>query len=142
VVTFLQNLSTGLDTAAWTIDLYDAGVVVAGGIYGAGVALPFAGGGPEIPAVTGLVGMGLAELYVQAPMKVANVLSTASTGVTAVADVLAGNTNLKNGVIGKNTLNSLSTTIAGWIDPEAITGLAIQSLAVSNDFGWSSFPFH
>ncbi len=141
-VELLRNASTMLDAAAWSIDLFDVGVVVAGGIFGAGVGLPFTEGGPEVPVVTGLAGMGIAELYVQAPMQVANVLSTVSTGFTAVADVLAGDTNLMKGVIAKNTLNSVNTTVLGWGDPEAITGFAMQSLAVSNDLGWSSFPFH
>ncbi len=127
---------------AWTIDLYDTGVVVAGGIIGAGVGLPFAEGGPEVPAVTGLAGMGIAELSVQSPMFVANILSVGSTVLTAIADIRSGNTNLQQGVIGAQTLNSVSTTALGVADREAITNLVIQSVAVSNDLGWTSFPFH
>jgi hypothetical protein len=90
---------------------------------------------------TGLYGAVIAEAYVQAPMKFSNVLSISSTAATGFADYLAGDTNLQQGVIGKNTKNSLTTTALGAIVPEAITNFAIQSLALSNDLGWSSLPF-
>ena len=141
VVQDLHMIATGLDVIAWGIDLYNAGVVVAGGIIGAGVGLPFAEGGPEVPPVTGLAGMGIAELYVQPTMIYANVLSGASTALTAVADIRAGNTNLQQGVFGTQTLNGVTTTAWGVADREAITNLVIQSVAVSNDLGWTSFPF-
>jgi RHS repeat-associated protein len=140
-IIYFRYASTTLDIAAWGIDLYDAGVVIAGGILRAGIGLPFSLAGVEIPAVTGLGGMGIAELYVQAPMQISNYLSVASTGSTIVADFLSGDTNPEKGIIGTQTLNSLTTTILGYSDKEAITVLIIQSLAVFNDLSWTSFPF-
>jgi hypothetical protein len=140
-VTVLQNVATGLDIVAWGIDLYNVGVVTYGGIFGAGVALPFAEGGPEIPAVTGLAGIGLAELYVQPTLQLANGVALVSTLLTAAADIRSGETDLKTGVVGKNTLNSVTTTTYGFKVPEAYSSLVLQSIAISNDLGWTSFPF-
>jgi len=141
VVELLQNISTGLDIIAWGIDLYNVGVVTYGGIYGAGVALPFALGGPEIPAVTGWVGVGIAELAVQPSLQLANYLALGSTILTAVADIRSGDTNIEQGVIAPATLNSITTTRYGFAVPEAYLSLAFQSVSVSNDLGWTSFPF-
>jgi hypothetical protein len=141
VVTALQNIATGLDIVAWSIDLYNAGVVTYGGVVGAGIALPFAGGGPEVPAITGLAGIGLAELSVQPALQLANGIAVISTGFTAAADIRSGKTNLAEGIVGTNTLNSIATTSYGLKLPEAYLSLALQSVAVSNDLSWTSFPF-
>jgi hypothetical protein len=147
VVKTLQNIATGLDILAWGIDLYNAGVVTYGGIFGAGVgtagamATPLAPGVPEIAPVTGLAGMGIAELYVQPTLQLANGIATISTLFTAAADIRSGETNLSAGVVGRNTLNSVTTTTYGYEVPEAYSSLILQSVAVSNDLGWISFPF-
>jgi hypothetical protein len=142
VVTALKGISTGLDILAGVIDLYDVGVVTAGGIMGAGIGLPFAEGGPEVPVVTGLAGIGIAELAVQPTLQLANGIALTSTILTAAADIRSGDTNLKSGVIGKNTLNSATTTILGFAVPEAYSSFALQGLTVANDLGWTTFPFH
>jgi len=139
-VTILRTGSTVLDIAGWAIDFYDAGVVTVGGIVGTGIAAPFALGGPEVPAVTGLAGVAIAELYVQPGLRIANVLSFASTGLTILADIVAGDTNIKQG-LAPTTLNSITTTAIGAAAPEAYISLVVQSVAVSNDLGWISFPF-
>jgi hypothetical protein len=142
VVALLRNASTVLDVVAWGIDLYNAGVVTYGGIFGAGVAAPFvAVGVPEIPAVTGLAGMGLAELAVQPALRLANNIALVSTLLTVAADVRAGDTNMEQGIIATTTLNSVTTTVYGYIIPEAYLSLIGQSITVSNDLGWTSFPF-
>jgi RHS repeat-associated protein/uncharacterized repeat protein (TIGR01451 family) len=141
-VTVLQNIATGLDIVAWGIDLYNVGVVTYGGIIGAGVGLPFSAGGPEVPAITGLAGVGIAELAVQPSLQFANYLALGSTILTAVADIRSGDTNIKQGIIAPTTLNSITTTAYGFAVPEAYLSLGFQSVSVSNDLGWISFPFH
>jgi len=136
------TVATGFDIAAWLIDLFDVGVVTAGGIMGAGIPAAFLPEGvPEVPVVTGLAGMAIAELYVQPPIQVANGLSLISTSLTVVADTKAGTTRLEQGVIGTNVLNSATTTGFGFAVPEAYLSLIIQSVAVANDLHWISFPF-
>jgi|WetSurMetagenome_2_1015567.scaffolds.fasta_scaffold140561_2 hypothetical protein len=141
VETALRGVSTGLDILAEIVDLYDVGVVTTGGILGAGIGLPFVEGGPEVPAVTGWAGISIAELAVQPTLQFANGLALTSTILTAAADIRSGDTNLKAGVIGKNTLNSATTTFLGYAVPEAYSSFALQSLTVSNDLGWTSLPF-
>jgi hypothetical protein len=137
----LRGISTGLDILAEVVDLYDVVVVTAGGILGAGIGLPFVEGGPEVPVVTGWAGISIAELAVQPTLQFANGLALTSTILTAAADIRSGDTNLRAGVIGKNTLNSATTTFLGYAVPEAYSSFALQSLTVANDLGWTSFPF-
>jgi len=141
VVTLLNNASTTLDIIAWSIDLFNVGVVTYGGIFGAGIGAPFALGGPEVPVATGLVGIGIAELAVQPSLQLANGLALISTVFTIVADVRSGDTNIEQGVIATTTLNSVTTTLYGYSTPEAYLSLGFQSIAVANDLGWTSFPF-
>ncbi len=109
---------------------------------GAGIpAVLLPAGMPEVPVTTGLAGMAIAELYIQAPMKIANGLALASTAATFVADTKAGNTRIEQGIIGSATANSLTLSVEGLLVPEAYTSFLLQSNAVANDFGWVSFPW-
>ena len=139
---FYNNLATGLDSAAWFVDAFAVGTVVYGGVFGAGLGLPgTAVGGPAAPTVTGLTGMVVAEFYAQPILTFGNILATGSTVSTVIADTKAGNTRIEDGVFSSTVRNSATLTGIGWVNKEAFLSLAIQSVAVSNDFGWTALPF-
>ena len=137
-----SNLATGLDLLAWSTDLYAAGAVTYA--YFGGAALPaplIAVGLPEVPLVTGLAGMAIAELYVQPVLFTGNVVASFSTGATIVSDTKAGNTRVEEAKFSASVLNSMALTDIGWQSNEAYLSLIIQSVAVANDFQWTSLPF-
>jgi hypothetical protein len=139
---FYSNVSTAFDFLAWLTDLYAAGIVTYGAIYGAGLTSPFiAAGLPEVPVLTGLAGAAIAELYVQPALTVGNTLATLSTVSTVIADTKAGDTRIEQGMLSSTTTNSSVLTLGGWLNKEAYISFVIQSTAVSNDLGWSSLPF-
>jgi RHS repeat-associated protein len=139
---FYSNLSTGLDVSAWLIDIYAAGVVTYGGIYGAGITAPFiAVGAPEVPVVTGVAGAAIAELAVQPALNVANFLALGSTFSAVIADTKAGNTRIEQIKTSPMVANSIALTAIGFANKEAYISLTLQSIAVSNDFGWTSLPW-
>jgi hypothetical protein len=139
---FYNGAAIGFDGIAWLSDIFAAGVVTYGGVYGAGLGLPgTVVGGPAVPTVTGFAGMVVAEFYVQPILTVGNVFASLSTAATVIADTKAGNTRIEDGVFSSNVRNSFTLTAAGWVNKEAYTSLTIQSLALSNDFGWTSLPF-
>ena len=134
------DVAISLDGIAWFFDAYSVGVVTYGGVAGAGIALPFVEGGPEIPVVTGLLGVGIAELATQPVIRTASYLALASSASTFIADTKAGNTRIEQGKIGSAVVNSVSFSIVGFFDPEAYSSWLLQSASVANDFGWISFP--
>ena len=137
-----EGVSTGFDIIAKAIDTYAAGVVTYGGIAGAGIASPFiAGGAPEVPVMTGLGGIAIAELAVQPLIMASNGLAALSTASTIIADTKSGTTNIDELVFSPTTLNSITLTTAGFLIPEAYLSLVMQTLAVTNDFGVTSFPW-
>jgi RHS repeat-associated protein len=139
---YYSKMSTGIDVIAWVIDLYAAGIVISGGIFGFSIpAVLLPEGIPEVPVTTGIGGMLLAELPAQTPLKISNYLATGSTVATFISDTKNGTTIIEESMFSSSTLNSISTTVLGWVDPEALTSLVIQSISVSNDFGWISLPF-
>jgi hypothetical protein len=139
---FYTNVSTGLDISAWLLDVYSVGVVTYGGIYGAGVAAPFIpAGAPEVPVVTGLAGIGIAELAVQPLLNTANWLALGSTTASVIADTKAGNTRLEQGKVSPSVGNSMTLTTLGFANKEAYISLSLQSIAVANDLGWTSLPW-
>jgi hypothetical protein len=139
---FYNGVAIGLDAAAWVTDVFAAGAVTYGGIYGTGLGLPgTVVSGPAAPTVTGLAGMVVAEFYVQPILTAGNALASLSTAATVIADTKAGNTRIENGVFSSNVRNSFTLTAVGWTNKEAFLSLAIQSVAVSNDLGWTSLPF-
>ena len=137
-----STAATALDVVAWLTDLYAAGVVTYGGVVGAGIpAALLPASIPEVPVTTGFAGIAIAELYVQPVLRIGNTMATLSTMATIVADTKSGDTRLGEGVLAPSTVNSILLTEAGWLIPEAYTSLALQSLAVSNDLGWTSLPY-
>lgn len=138
----LEQLSTGLDVLAWILDLYSSGVVLYGGVVGAGIAAPFTLGGPEVPVVTGAAGAGIAELAVQTPLAWANAAATISTIFTLMADTKEGSTRIESLTVSNRVANSTALSTVGWINKEAFISLVWQTAAVSNDFGWTSLPWH
>ncbi len=139
---FYTGAATFLDSAAWLTDLYAVGIVTYGGIYGAGLGMPgTVVGGPAVPTVTGLAGMVIAEFYAQPVLTIGNGFATLSTISTVIADTKTGNTRIEDGVFSSNVRNSFTLTAAGWANKEAYLSLAIQSVALTNDFGWTSLPF-
>ena len=139
---FYSGLGTGLDIVALLFDLYAAGVVTYGGIAGAGIAAPFAvGGAPEVPLATGAAGAAIAELAVQRVLGIGNLAATASTAATLISETKAGNTRVEEGLLSVKLANSATLTTIGWINKEAYISLVWQSLAVANDFGWTSLPW-
>lgn len=98
-------------------------------------------GGPAVPTVTGLAGMVVAEFYVQPILTFGNIFASASTISTVIADTKAGNTRIKDGVFSSSVSNSFTLTATGWANKEAYLSLIIQSVALTNDFGWTSLPF-
>jgi hypothetical protein len=139
---FYNGAATILDGSAWLIDLYAAGIVTYGGVYGAGLAIPFTVvGGPAVPTVTGLAGIVIAEFYVQPVLQVVHKIASASTVATVIADTKTGNTRIEDGVFSSSVRNSFTLTTAGWANKEAYLSLSIQSVALTNDFGWTSLPF-
>lgn len=137
-----NNLATGLDLLAWFTDIYAAGAVTYAFFGGAALPAPLiAVGLPEVPLATGLAGMAIAELYIQPVLFTGNVLASFSTGATIVADTKAGNTRIEEANFSISVLNSLALTDIGWQSNEAYLSLIIQSVAVTNDFQWTSLPF-
>src|SRR5687767_13461385 len=107
-------------------------------------ALPaplIAAGLPEIPLVTGPAGAAIAEFYIQPILFTGNVLATVSTGATLISDTKVGNTRIEEANFSTSSLNSMALTGTGWLSNEAFLSLAIQSVALANDFGWTSLPF-
>ncbi len=140
---FYSGAAIGLDGVAWLTDSFATGVVIYGGVFGAGLGIPgTAVGGPAVPTVTGLAGAIIAELYVQPILNVGNAIASLSTAATVIADTKTGNTRIENGIFSSNVKNSFTLTSVGWANKEAGLSLAIQSLALINDFGWTSLPFH
>jgi hypothetical protein len=135
-----DDFAIGFDVFAWLLDTYSVAMVTYGGIEGAGIALPFAGGGPEVPIVTGWLGISIAELSVQGMIRTASFLALGSSVAVIVADTKAGNTRIEQEKLGSATVNSLAFSIVGLFDPEAYTSWLLQSSSVANDFGWMSFP--
>lgn len=137
-----DDAATAFDGIAWLTDLFAAGVVTYGGIYGAGLGLPGTViGGPAVPTVTGLAGVVVAEFYVQPILFVGNVFASLSTVATVIADTKAGNTRIEDGVFSSNVANSFTLTATGWVNKEAYLSLVIQTAALTNDFGWTTLPF-
>jgi hypothetical protein len=136
---FWNNVATGLDFSVLIVDGYAVGIVIYGGIAGAGIALPFAEAVP-IPIATGLAGMGIAELSVQGLLTGGNVLSVLSSGSTIISDIKAGNTIISQGIVAPSTSNSIEFTITGIFLREAFTSFLWQGGAVLNDFRVISFP--
>jgi RHS repeat-associated protein len=137
-----SNLATGLDMLAWLTDIYAASAVTYAGIAGAALPAPLiAAGLPEVPLVTGLAGMAIAELYIQPLLFTGNVLATFSMGATIVSETKYGNTRIEEAKFSSKTVNSIALTNVGWMSNEAYLSLTIQSLAVANDLQWISFPF-
>ena len=79
-------------------------------------------------------GAAIAELYVQAPLALANAAAYGATTATVIADLKNGG----NKPLESSTLNSLEISIFG-STPEAITSFILQSIPLANDFGFS-FP--
>jgi RHS repeat-associated protein len=152
----LDSTSTALDGVALAIDSAVAtGDIVAGTIgYTAGAGVGALGGG--VPTVvTGpagaLVGIGLFELnpLVRGAQFTGNALATISTGLTAISDVVSGETNYEVGlsisetsfeynsyfVIGRDTVTSTALTGAGWASPIGLTSVPLQGAAFLNDIG-------
>jgi RHS repeat-associated protein len=150
----LDTVATGLDTAALVVDSTIAtGDVVSGiigGTLGAGISVP-EGGAPVVvtgPAGVG-VGMGLFEASpaVRLGLAAGNGLATISTGLTALSDVITGETNdissfslsesgiqyTHETIIGRDTLTSGALSAAGWISPIGLTSAPLQAAAVLND---------
>jgi len=139
---FYSNVATGLDIAAWAVDAYAVGVVIYGGVAGAGIAAPFvAVGVPEVPVVTGAAGAAIAELAVQPLLNASNMLATFSTAATVIAETKTGVTNIDQGKYSTTVLNSAALTAVGWANKEAFISITIQTVAVTNDFGWTSLPW-
>jgi hypothetical protein len=137
-----SNVATGLDVLAWFTDVYAAGAVTYAFFGGAALPAPLiAAGLPEVPMATGLAGMAIAELYVQPVIFTGNVLASLSTGATIVSDTKAGNTTVEEANFSINVLNSMALTDMGWQSNEAYLPLIVQSVAVANDFQWTSLPF-
>jgi len=137
-----SNLATGLDILAWLSDLYAASAVTYAGFAGAALPAPLiAVGLPEVPLVTGLAGMAIAELYIQPVLFTGNTLATFSMGATIISDTKAGNTRIEESEFSTNVLNSMALTDVGWMSNEAYLSLAIQSISVANDLQWTSLPF-
>jgi len=131
-----------LDIAAWAVDAYAVGVVIYGGVAGAGIAAPFvAVGVPEVPVVTGAAGAAIAELAVQPLLNASNMLATFSTAATVIAETKTGVTNIDQGKYSTTVLNSAALTAVGWANKEAFISITIQTVAVTNDFGWTSLPW-
>jgi len=140
---FYSGAAIGLDVVAWLTDTFATGVVIYGGVFGAGLGIPGeAVAGPPAPVVTGLAGAIVAEVYAQPILNVGNAIASLSTTATVIADTKAGNTRIENEIFSSNVKNSFTLTSVGWANKEAGLSLAIQSLALLNDFGWTSLPFH
>jgi RHS repeat-associated protein len=137
-----STIATGLDVLAWLTDLYAASAVTYAGFFGAGLPAPLiAAGLPEVPVVTGLAGMAIAELLIQPILFTGNVIASLSTGATIIADTKVGGTRIEEGKFSISTLNSMALTDLGWMSNEAYLSLTIQSIAVANDLQWTSLPF-
>jgi hypothetical protein len=70
-----------------------------------------------------------------------NVLASLSTGASIVSDTKAGNTRVEEANFSISVLNSMALTDMGWQSNEAYLSLIGQSIAVANDFQWTSLPF-
>ena len=137
-----SNLATGLDVLAWLTDIYAASAVTYAGFAGAALPAPLVTAGlPEVPLVTGLAGMAIAELYVQPVLFTGNALASFSMGATIISDTKAGNTRIEDSKYSISVLNSMALTDVGWMSNEAYLSLTIQSVSVANDLGWTSLPF-
>jgi hypothetical protein len=137
-----SNLAIGLDILAWLSDLYAVGAVTYAGFAGAALPAPLiAAGLPEVPLVTGLAGMAIAELYIQPVLFTENTLASFSRGATIISDTKAGNTRIEEFKYSDSVLNSIALTCIGWISNEAYLSFTIQSVSVTNDLGWTSLPF-
>jgi hypothetical protein len=137
-----SNVATGFDLLAWATDVYATGAVTYAGFAGAALPAPLiAAGLPEVPLATGLAGMAIAELYIQPVLFTGNLLATISTGATLVSDTKAGHTRIEELDFSSSSLNSMTLTDIGWMSNEAYLSLGIQSVAVANDFGWTSLPY-
>lgn len=137
-----SHVATGLDVIAWFTDVYAVSAVAYGFFGGAVLPAPLiAAGLPEVPIATGLTGMAIAELCVQPVLWVGNVVATLSTTATIVADTKAGNIRVEQAGFSIGVLNSMGLTDMGWQSNEAFLSLGIQSVAVANDFQWTSLPF-
>jgi len=124
-----NGAATALDSAAWLTDLFAAGAVTYGGIYGVGLAAPFTVvGGPAVPTVTGLAGMVIAEFYVQPILRYGNILASASTAATVIADTKAGNTRIEDGVFSSSVSNSFTLTLQGGQIKKHISHLSFSQL--------------
>jgi hypothetical protein len=137
-----SNAATTFDVTAWVADSYASAIVILGGIMGVALPAPLiAVGLPEVPLVTGLGEMALAELYAQPVLKGGNALATVSFFVALVSETKSGTTCVEQGKISTPLLNSFSLTAAGWMIPEAFLSLAIQSASLGNDLKITSVPF-
>jgi len=91
-----DTFALGTDVAAWLINLYATAIVTAAFFTGAGVGLPFSLGGPEVPVVTGITGVSIAELYVQPLLRIADGLGIISTSATIYSDLINGSTIIES----------------------------------------------
>jgi len=109
-----NTAATTFDILAWLTDFYAAGVVTYAGFYGAGLTSPFiAAGLPEVPMVTGLAGMAIAELIVQPVLMIGNMFATTSTIFTVVAETKIGTTRIEDGIFSDTVVNSATLTGIG-----------------------------
>jgi RHS repeat-associated protein len=150
----LDNIATAVDTAALAIDSAIAAGDIAsaaiGATAGACSALP-EGGTPAV--VTGpagaLLGAGLFEISLEVRMGLtaANGLASISTGLTALSDLITGDTNdirtltlSESGfqynhdtMVGRDTLTSATLSGLGWVSPIGVTSAPLQAAALLND---------
>jgi RHS repeat-associated protein len=141
---FWNGLSTGLDVMAWGLDLFSAGIVTSGLVFGAGIPAPLAAipGLEGVPVATGALGAGIAEMAAQPYILTANVLTTLGTMASIIGDSETGGTNLAQGKFSNKVANSITLTVIGWGCNEAYISLLLQSVTLANDFNWISVPFH
>ncbi|MBV6397144.1 MAG: hypothetical protein HFACDABA_02749 [Anaerolineales bacterium] len=158
------SVANGLDTAATLLDIggaaisgaiaaADAVAAVMGFTVGAGASIP-GGGTPAV--VTGPAGAGLGIAFVEMnpavriAATVSDAMGWASTSLTAISDVITGDTNVAgsissssdglqielNSSIGRDTLTSGVLSYMGTIAPIGLMDFPCDAVGLLDDFGF------
>ena len=147
------SAAMALDGAAEATDIAGEGMVVAAtvaGFFGGTVE-----GTPVLGAAGAAAGWWMGQIAVRPAIFAGNILATAATAATAVADAKSGSNRLQAELnvsqgnvtassdlsIGSATQLSVVTTGIGWLAPLQEMSLALQTVAVASDVGAVSTPW-